>query len=82
MTGYAQVHGRYCTTSYDKLKLDLYYIENYSFLLDMKLLLMTVKIFCQKEASEGVEESQRTALKQSGSEPRDKKKAQASGGKE
>ena len=30
LTGYAQVHGRYCTTSYDKLKLDLTYIRNYS----------------------------------------------------
>ena len=51
--------------SYDKLKLDLFYIENYSFFLDLKLLLMTVKIFCQKEVSEGVEDNQRNALKDS-----------------
>ena len=30
LTGYAQVHGKYNTTPYDKLKLDLHYIRNYS----------------------------------------------------
>lgn len=63
LTGYAQVYGKYNTTPYDKLKLDLFYIENYSFLLDIKLLFMTVKIFFQKEVSEGVEDTQVTALK-------------------
>ncbi|MDO4340584.1 MAG: sugar transferase [Eubacteriales bacterium] len=65
LTGYAQVYGKYNTTPYDKLKLDLYYIENYSFLLDIKLLFMTVKIFFQKEVSEGVEDTQVNALKDS-----------------
>lgn len=65
LTGYAQVYGKYNTTPYDKLKLDLYYIENYSFLLDIKLLFMTVKIFFQKEVSEGVDDVQRNALRDS-----------------
>lgn len=65
LTGYAQVYGKYNTTPYDKLKLDLFYIENYSILLDLKLLLMTVKIFFQKEVSEGVEDTQVNALKDS-----------------
>lgn len=65
LTGYAQVYGKYNTTPYDKLKLDLFYIENYSFLLDLKLLFMTVKIFFQKEVSEGVEDTQMNALKDS-----------------
>ena len=65
LTGYAQVYGKYNTTPYDKLKLDLYYIENYSFLLDIKLLFMTVKIFFQKEVSEGVDDKQKNALKDS-----------------
>lgn len=65
LTGYAQVYGKYNTTPYDKLKLDLYYIENYSFLLDVKLLFMTVKIFFQKEVSEGVDDTQVNALKDS-----------------
>lgn len=65
LTGYAQVYGKYNTTPYDKLKLDLYYIENYSFFLDMRLILMTVKIFFQKEVSEGVDDRQINALKDS-----------------
>ena len=65
LTGYAQVYGKYNTTPYDKLKLDLFYIENYSFFLDLKLLLMTVKIFFQKEVSEGVNDNQTNALKDS-----------------
>jgi lipopolysaccharide/colanic/teichoic acid biosynthesis glycosyltransferase len=44
LTGYAQVTGRYDTTPYDKLKMDLMYIENYSILLDIQIIFMTVKI--------------------------------------
>ncbi len=65
LTGYAQVYGKYNTTPYDKLKLDLFYIENFSFLLDIKLIFMTVKIFFQKEVSEGVDEDQSNALRDS-----------------
>ena len=54
LTGYAQVYGKYNTTSYDKLKLDLTYIRNYSLLLDLKLMLMTPKIMMLKESTEGV----------------------------
>lgn len=61
LTGYAQVYGKYNTTPYDKLKLDLAYIENYTYLLDWKLMLMTVKILFQKENTEGVEAWQVTA---------------------
>ena len=43
-------------TAYDKLKLDLMYIENYSIALDLKLLLMTIKIVFSKESTEGFEE--------------------------
>ena len=57
LTGYAQVMGKYNTTAYDKLKLDLMYIENYSLMLDIKLLLMTVKIIFMKESTEGFEEN-------------------------
>jgi exopolysaccharide biosynthesis polyprenyl glycosylphosphotransferase len=64
LTGYAQVYGQYNTVPYDKLKLDLTYIENYSLWLDIKLCFLTVKILFQKEKSAGVEETQTTALKQ------------------
>ncbi|MBR3645617.1 MAG: exopolysaccharide biosynthesis polyprenyl glycosylphosphotransferase [Lachnospiraceae bacterium] len=61
LTGYAQVYGKYNTTPYDKLKLDLHYIENYSFWLDIKLILMTFKIIFDKGNTEGVDVSQTTA---------------------
>ena len=53
LTGYAQLYGKYNTTPYDKLQLDLMYIQNYSFFLDIKLILMTVKIIFMKEITEG-----------------------------
>lgn len=56
LTGYAQVYGKYNTTAYDKLKLDLTYIRNYSLLLDLKLIFMTPKILFLKESTEGVKE--------------------------
>lgn len=43
LTGYAQVTGVYDTTPYDKLKMDLMYIENYSIRLDLQIILMTLK---------------------------------------
>lgn len=61
LTGFAQVYGKYNTTPYDKLKLDLYYIEHYSFWLDIKLILMTFKIMFMKDNTEGVEKNQKTA---------------------
>lgn len=66
LTGYAQVYGKYNTTPYDKLKLDLFYIENYSLFLDIKLMFMTFRILFQKETSEGVEDRQVNALLNSG----------------
>ncbi len=63
LAGYAQVYGKYNTTPYDKLKLDLFYIENYSVWLDLKLMLLTIKILFQAESTEGVEQDQTTAMK-------------------
>lgn len=54
LTGYAQVYGKYNTELKDKLLLDLMYIENFSLLLDLKLIFMTVKILFMKESTEGV----------------------------
>lgn len=64
LTGYAQVYGKYNTTPYDKLKLDLFYIENYSFWTDMKLILMTVKTIFKPDSTEGIEQEQTNALKE------------------
>ncbi|SHJ13962.1 sugar transferase [Pseudobutyrivibrio xylanivorans] len=53
LTGFAQIYGKYNTSAYDKIKLDLMYIENYTFLLDVKLVLMTIRILFKKESTEG-----------------------------
>lgn len=57
LAGYAQVYGKYNTTPYDKLKLDLTYIENYSVWLDIKLMLLTLRILLKPESTEGVEDN-------------------------
>ena len=63
LTGYAQVYGKYNTTPYDKLKLDLTYIENYSVWMDIKILFLTFKILFVRENTEGVDQNQTTAIK-------------------
>ena len=60
LTGYAQVFGKYNTTPEDKLKLDLLYINQQSVLLDLKLILYTVKIMFVPESTEGFEENETT----------------------
>ena len=61
LTGYAQVYGKYNTTPYDKLKLDMYYIQHYKMWMDIQLILMTFKIMFMKDNTEGVDENQKTA---------------------
>lgn len=56
LTGYAQIYGKYNTSAYDKLRLDLLYIENQSFVLDLKLILLTIKTMFIPESTEGFEE--------------------------
>jgi len=53
LTGYAQVYGKYNTTAYDKIKLDLMYIENYSLVLDFRIVVMTIKVIFMKSSTEG-----------------------------
>lgn len=63
LTGYAQVYGKYNTSPIDKLHMDLMYIENYSIWLDLKLIVMTVKILFIKESTEGFDESANANVK-------------------
>lgn len=58
LTGYAQIYGKYNTSPYDKLRLDMLYIENYSLMLDVKLILMTLRIMLKKESTEGFEKQE------------------------
>lgn len=57
LTGYAQVFGKYNTTTYDKLKFDMIYVQKASILLDLQLILLTLRVVFQKESTEGVDES-------------------------
>ncbi len=63
LTGYAQVYGKYNTTPYDKLQMDLMYIANPSFLEDLHIIFATIKILFLPESTEGVAEGQETAMK-------------------
>ena len=52
ITGLAQVFAKYNTTPYDKLVYDLMYIENYSLLQDIVIMVQTLKILVTKSATE------------------------------
>lgn len=64
LTGYAQLYGKYNTSPYDKLQLDLIYIQNYSIFLDIRLIFMTLKIMFMKESTEGFSEQQKNELQE------------------
>ncbi len=47
ITGWAQINGRNAISWEEKLNLDIWYVDNQSFCLDLKILLKTVyKVFC------------------------------------
>ena len=69
LTGYAQVYGKYNTTPYDKLQMDLMYIAHPSFWEDLRICFATVKILFMKESTEGVAEGAVTALEAVREEP-------------
>lgn len=54
LTGLAQVFGKYETDPEDKLKYDLYYIRNYSVMLDLQIMLRTVRVMLTPSTAEGV----------------------------
>lgn len=65
LTGFAQLYGKYNTTPEDKLHMDLIYIETYSLLLDIKLLILTFKILFMRESTEGFTEQANENVKPS-----------------
>ena len=62
LTGYAQVYGKYNTTPYDKLVMDLMYIANPSIIEDLRIMMATVKILFLPESTEGVAVGATTAM--------------------
>jgi exopolysaccharide biosynthesis polyprenyl glycosylphosphotransferase len=54
ITGLAQVAGYYATNTHDKLRYDLYYIADYSLLMDFKVLLLTVPTLFNRDAARGL----------------------------
>ena len=62
LTGLAQVYGKYNSTPYDKLQMDLMYIANPSILQDLHLMFATIKILFMPESTEGIEAGSVTAL--------------------
>lgn len=49
ITGWAQVNGRNTISWDEKFKLDTWYVENHTFWLDMKILLLTIKKVVRKD---------------------------------
>lgn len=62
LTGYAQVYGKYNTTPYDKLQMDLMYISNPSLVQDLSIIFATIKILFMPESTEGIKEGSITAM--------------------
>ena len=61
LTGYAQVYGKYNSTPYDKLQMDLMYLAHPSIIQDIKICFATVKILFLPESTEGIDENAVTA---------------------
>lgn len=62
LTGYAQVYGKYNSSPYDKLKMDLMYIANPSIIEDLKIIFATIKILFSTDSTEGVVKGNSTAM--------------------
>ncbi|MBQ3271625.1 MAG: sugar transferase [Solobacterium sp.] len=62
LTGFAQVYGKYNTSPYYKLLLDLMYIAKPSIFMDLRIIFATVRVLFSPESTEGVASGQTTAL--------------------
>ena len=58
VTGVAQTLGTYNTSFEEKLRFDIYYITNYSFLKDISIILHTIRALFDPNSSKGVEDNQ------------------------
>lgn len=56
LTGWAQINGRNSITWNEKFKLDLWYVNNYSLMLDTKILFLTIyKVIKREGINQGIE---------------------------
>lgn len=55
LTGLAQINGRNATTWEKRFSFDIYYVENLSFLLDLKIIISTIGKVLKKEGISGEE---------------------------
>jgi exopolysaccharide biosynthesis polyprenyl glycosylphosphotransferase len=62
LTGFAQVYGKYNTSPYDKLQMDLMYIARQGFVTDLKIILATIKILFLPGSTEGIAQGQTMAV--------------------
>jgi lipopolysaccharide/colanic/teichoic acid biosynthesis glycosyltransferase len=62
LTGYAQVYGKYNTSPYDKLQMDLLYLANPSIIEDISIFFATIRILFVPESTDGIDDGQITAL--------------------
>lgn len=63
ITGWAQINGRNNTTWSDRFKNDVYYVENFSFLLDMKIIIQTfLKVIKRRDINQNEDVTMRNFL--------------------
>ena len=62
LTGFAQVYGKYNSTPYDKLQMDLMYVNKMSITEDLRLMFATLRILFIPESTEGIADGQTTAM--------------------
>lgn len=68
LTGFAQVYGKYNSTPYDKLQMDLMYVNKMSVSEDLRLMFATLRILFMSESTEGIESGATTAMGMKNSE--------------
>ncbi len=58
LTGYAQVYGKYNTTPYDKLLMDLMYLSCATLFMDLRIAIETLRILFDKHSTDGLDEDE------------------------
>ena len=62
LTGWAQINGRNITPWDERLKQDIFYVENISFIFDIKIILLTIiKVFKRSDIKVGKEFGEKSA---------------------